>query len=362
MKTIQAIDTIALDVQLQQQIKDRRTPGIYYAFFDADTVLHDFAGGIADLANRAPVSPQSVFHGYSVTKLFTATAILQLAEQGKLNLQEPVKAYLPDFAGSDGVLLRHLLTHSAGLPNPLPISWVHRPEDDAGFDEGGFFGPIFRKNVKPGPTPNSRFAYSNLNYLLLGQVIGRVSGLTYRQYVEQHLLEPLSVGRELGFVRQKQWEVATGYHKAFSFGNLLLGFFLDKKQYMGPATDGWKSFRPFYLNGSAYGGLIGRPAAFIAFAQDFLKPQARLLSAASRKQMLQENRLNDGKASGMCLAWYTGTLSGQTYFCHAGGGGGYYCELRIYPEAGYGSAVFMNRSGYSDARFLDKTDRHIFGE
>ena len=62
----------------------------------------------------------------------------------------------------------------------------------------------------------------------------------------------------------------------------------------------------------------------------------------------------------MCLSWFTGELNGNKYFTHAGGGGGYYCEIRIYPDQGLGSVVFFNRTGFSDERYLDKVDKLYF--
>ncbi len=342
---------------LQKQVESRNTPGLYYAFFDGDKILFESSCGKADLKAGIPVKPSSTFYGFSVTKTFTAIAVMQLAEQGKLRLDDPVINYWPEFPYGGNITIRHLLSHSGGLINPLPISWIHRAGDDAAFDEHSFFNRVFHKNPKTRSRPNEKFAYSNLDHVALGWVIEQVSGQTYRRYIERQILEPLGVRKNLGFVIQDDWNVATGYHKAFSFGNLLLGFFLDKKRFIGEKTDGWRSFLPFYVNGSAYGGLIGQPAAFIAFVQDLLAANSRLLSVESRREMFRENHLNDGRASGMSLSWFTGTLNGHAYNSHAGGGGGYYCELRIYPGSGRGSVLFMNRSGFSDERFLDKTDR-----
>lgn len=341
---------------LQHQIATRKTPGLYYAFFNTEKILFEFAGGKTDLKKGIPANAQTAFYGFSMTKTFTATAIMQLVEQGKLRLDDPVKKHLPGFVYTGDILIRHLLAHSAGISNPLPVGWVHRTEDHAAFDEQTFFTRIFQKHAKTRSLPNEKFAYTNLGYVALGQLIERVSGMPYRQYVEHHILKPLAVQDRLGYERQQHWTVATGYHKAMSFGNFLLGFLLDKKRFMGEKTEGWKCFLPFYVNGPAYGGLIGTPGAFIAFAQDLLKPESVLLSPAGREEMWRENRLNNSRPTGMSLGWYKGNLGGKPYSCHAGGGGGFYCELRVYPGSGLGSAVFMNRSGFSDERFLDKAD------
>jgi hypothetical protein len=76
--------------------------------------------------------------------------------------------------------------------------------------------------------------------------------------------------------------------------------------------------------------------------------------------LFTENRTAGGKATGMCLGWYTGVLDGRRYMTHAGGGGGYYVEMRVYPESGFGSVLAFNRSGMTDERLLDKVDGCFF--
>jgi len=351
------IHSIAISELLHKQITSRKTPGLYYAFFDAQKIHYEFSDGKMDLKAGIPVDAQTVFHAYSMTKTFTATAVMQLVATGKLNLEDLVTTHLPDFAHGHEIRIWHLLAHSSGLPNPMPIKWIHLVEEQATFDENAFFEGVFRAISKPSRKPNDRFAYSNLGFVVLGQLIEQVTGMSYREYVNQHIIKPLSASDALGFERQSHWKVATGYQKAFSFGNFLLGFLLDKAKFRGEKTEGWVSLRPFYVNGSAYGGLIGRPGAFVAFAQDLLKLDGVVLPPKYRQEMFQENHLNSGKASGMCLGWFCGLLDGRRYVTHAGGGGGYYCELRIYPESGLGSIIMTNRTGFSDERMLDKLDK-----
>jgi hypothetical protein len=87
-----------------------------------------------------------------------------------------------------------------------------------------------------------------------------------------------------------------------------------------------------------------------------LKPNDLLLSEDSKKKLFTENYTIDGKPTGMCLSWFSGQLHGNRYYAHAGGGGGFYCEIRIYPDKELGSVIFFNRTGMSDERFLDKAD------
>lgn len=357
MANIENLTANRLTPLLRQQTDNRKTPGIFYACFDAENIHFQYTGGMADLATTTPVDAQTAFYGFSMTKTFTATAVMQLAEQGKLLLDSPVKTYLPDFGYGEQITVRHLLSHSAGIPNPLPVSWIHPVDESRTFDESAFFDAVFQKNNRPKFGPGEKFAYSNLGYIVLGRLIERCSGLPYRQYVEEKILQPLGIGDRLGFTLKDHLHTATGYQKTISFGNLLLGFMLDRKKYMGNSVSGWTSFRPFYVNGPAYGGLIGQPRAFIQFAQDLLKKDSLLLSPESKKAMFTENLLNNGRPSGMCLGWFTGMQDGHRFVTHAGGGGGFYCELRIYPEAGAGSLMMTNRSGFSDERLSGRFDR-----
>jgi hypothetical protein len=136
--------------------------------------------------------------------------------------------------------------------------------------------------------------------------------------------------------------------------------FIDKKVFTGKPEGKWRPFNSYYINGSAYGGLIGTPLALASYAQDLLQPESKLLSVYGKQLMFTENFAIDGKPTGMCLSWFKGSLQGNTYYCHAGGGGGYYSEIRIYPKAGCASLVIFNRTGVSDERFLDKLDRFYF--
>jgi D-alanyl-D-alanine carboxypeptidase len=90
-------------------------------------------------------------------------------------------------------------------------------------------------------------------------------------------------------------------------------------------------------------------------------PASGLISDESRRLLFTDNVLSGGDRSGMALSWHLGHLDGHHYAAHAGGGGGFYAEIRVYPELGRGSVLLFNRSGFSDARFLDRVDRHMLG-
>jgi CubicO group peptidase (beta-lactamase class C family) len=349
-----------IDQLLTSQVKLHKTPSVEYLFFDDSTIIHRFQNGWADIANEIEADEKTTYHGFSVTKTFTALSIMRLVESKTIDIDDPVKKYLPDFPYSAGITTRQVLTHSSGIPNPIPLKWIHRVREPSTFNCNDFFNPIFIKN-KTKTAPNEKYVYSNLAYVLLGQLIEAVSGLKYETYVIENILRPLNIRtEELGFTISNFDRHAKGYIKTYSFTNAILGFMLDKGKYLDSNEKGWTSFHYNYVNGPSYGGLIGTANAFARYLQELLKPYPVIFTAESKKNLFTENHTNDGKATGVGLSWFKGALNGNPFYTHAGGGGGYYCELRIYPEASKGSVIMFNRTGFKDERFLDQVDRYFF--
>ncbi len=352
-----------IDDILTRQVEKHHAPSVQYMIFDQNNIIHRFSYGLADIKKMIEPGEPTVYNWYSVTKTFTAIAILQLAEKNLLNIDHPVIEYLPGFPYSNEITIRQLLTHTAGIPNPVPLSWIHLAVEHDGYDRNEFFGRIITKNRRTRSKPNEKFCYSNLGYILLGQVIEQVSGSGYEDYIRNNLVQRLGIlPEDLDFVTSVNAIKANGYHRKFSPSDLILGMFIDKSKYMEAPQGHWRPFKPFYVNGTPYGGLNGKTGAFVKYIRELLKPGCCLLSDERLNSMFTENRTNNGKPTGMCLAWFTGQLHGNTYFTHAGGGGGYYCELRIYRDLGIGSVMMMNRTGLRDERFLDKLDGCLIQE
>ena len=150
--------------------------------------------GIRDEKSRTPADIDTVFRIASMTKSFTAMAVLKLRDEGKLSLEAPIASYLPEFSANAGpthdsppVTARLLLTHAGGLPwDDLwgPVSF--------GFSEGQLTAAM-REGFSFSSTPGTRFEYSNLGYALLGQIVQRVSGKNLRDYVDAEILQPLGM-------------------------------------------------------------------------------------------------------------------------------------------------------------------------
>jgi D-alanyl-D-alanine carboxypeptidase len=355
--------TTEADNILNSLVGRNKTPSVQYAYFTKDAIIHSYKAGLADILNKNEVTAATTCNIYSITKTFTALAVLQLAERKLIDIEKPVKNYLRQFPYSSQITIKQLLSHSAGIPNPIPLSWIHLANENKSFDRNAFFKQIFHTHPRTKNKPNEKFAYSNLGYVLLGQLIENVSGLRYEEYVQKNILTPLHIhSNEMGFTIADTTLQAKGYHKKKSFSYFLLGFFLNKQKFIDRTESKWKSFRYNYVNGASYGGLIGTTNALIKYVQELLKTDSVLISDTYRKMLFTENYTTDNKPTGMCLSWFKGEMNGHTYYTHAGGGGGYYCEIRLYPEKETGSVLMFNRTGMTDERFLSKLDRYFIDE
>jgi CubicO group peptidase (beta-lactamase class C family) len=166
-------------------------PGCSAAVSREGTVLWAGAGGLADLANRIPVTIDTRFDMASVSKQFTATAILMLQREGKLALSDPIGAYVDGLpAWGSTVTLDQLMHHTSRIPD----YWVELDKIDIGFsdpaDQATTVQAIRReKKLEPG----SGFLYSNSNYVLLAEVVARVSGTPLPQFLDERIFTPLGL-------------------------------------------------------------------------------------------------------------------------------------------------------------------------
>ncbi len=342
---------------LDQMIAADETPGLQYLFLSPGAVLYSYTGGMANLVDRVPVTDDTTFNGYSVTKTFTAAAILQLAEKGKLELDQPVSKYLDHYPFSKSPTVRETLSHTGGFPNPIPLTWVHLAEEHAEFNRVQFLNDVLDKNSSLKSDPGEKFAYSNVGYLILGAAIEKLSGLPYTEYVEQNLIRPLNLqnGESLFFTIHRPDLHARGYIKRWSLLNAILGFFIDRDRYLDATHGRWRQFRNFYANGTAYGGLIGNARGFARYLQRLLAPNG-YLTPSNMETLLAPAHLRDGTVLQRSVGWRIGTLKGETNYAHAGGAAGYYCEIRLYPRIGRASVIMFNRTEASDLRLLDRFD------
>ena len=176
-----------LDATIGQAIRENKIPGATLLVGHNGQVVYRKAyGSRALLPAKEPMTIDTIFDIASLTKIVaTTSAMMKLVEQGKVRIGDPVTAYLPEFQGGDSpITIRDLMTHFSGLRPDLDLVPVW-----SGYETG-----IRRALMdKPANPPDTKFVYSDINFILLGEIVHRVSGLPENEYVKQILFDPLGM-------------------------------------------------------------------------------------------------------------------------------------------------------------------------
>src|SRR3712207_6504435 len=210
----------AIDEHVRSQLDDLRMPGAALGIVKDGKVVHLQTFGDADEDGHA-VTVETPFKIGSTSKSFTALAVMQLVEAGKIQLDAPVQQYLPDFRVADPeaskrITVRHLLNQVSGIPTSAGMDYMYRTDraDDALERE-----VANSKGVKLIADPGTTWQYSNRNYTTLGLLIKVVSGQSYEDYIQQHVLEPLSMTQSFTHLDDaKSHGLATGHQYWFEIG------------------------------------------------------------------------------------------------------------------------------------------------
>jgi CubicO group peptidase (beta-lactamase class C family) len=332
-------------------------PGIQYVVVGRDAVLFERAAGWADVAARRALEPATTMMIYSMTKAVTAAAVLQLVEGGAVSLDAPAKSYLGDIPYGDRVTVRHLLSQTSGIPNPIPLRWVHLPEEHASYDERARLREILAANPELRFAPGTKYAYSNISYWLLGQLVERVTGTRFQDYVARNVFRRLDLGpQEIAFVIPSRERHAKGYLPRWSFTNLLRPFLLDRK-FVGQYEGDWLHVNDNYVDGAAFGGIVASARAVGRFLQDQLRDAPVTLHPETRRLFFAQQRNAAGEPIDMTLGWHIGRGAGGSYFFKEGGGAGFHGEMRVYPAAGVASVAIANSGSFDVKGFLEAEDR-----
>jgi CubicO group peptidase (beta-lactamase class C family) len=325
---------------------ENKIPGMSVAIASPDRVLFAGAVGYADLAERRPSKVADQYPWFSMTKIATATAAMRLHAGGLLDLDAPIGEYLPDYrphATRGHPTVRQLLTHTAGLGNPLPVRWV-RPEDDPA--DPALLWRIIVKHGTPKHAVGDRAAYSNIGYLLAGEVIAAATGLSYEDCVREQVLGPLGM-EHTDYVYNPHSPRAVGYVRTPRAFVPVLRAVLPRGLVDG-RVEGHTALNPFLLNGAAFGGLVGSVTDAVRLAA------AHAARRTDRTTILDQPHLETmrsiaapGKPFDHGIGWFrkpTDAERAPGFVEHYGTGVGYWNAMRIYPELRLALVAMTNTS------------------
>jgi len=202
-----------IDEIFQHYADEQKIPGMVWGIVIDRRLAHVAAAGVQDRASKVPASGTTVFRIASMTKSFTALAILNLRDAGKLSLEDPVSKWLPEFArmrlpthDSAPLRIRQLLSHSAGLPEDNPWGDQQLAASEADLSQWLLRGIPFST------APGTQYEYSNYAFGLLGRIVAKASGVPYESYVEREILAKLHMpSSTFEFSRVPKDRRAVGY-------------------------------------------------------------------------------------------------------------------------------------------------------
>lgn len=324
---------------LAAQTRGTRTPALSYAVATTTGLATAGAVGHADLHQERVATIDDQLPWFSMTKVATATAATRLAAQDALQLDAPIGLYLPMNVSGKHVqpTMRQLLTHTAGLSNPVPIGWI-RPAGQPPDPE--LITSVLRKHGRPRRAPGQGAAYSNIGYLLAGQVIEAVTGVSVEQAVTDLVLRPLRMvgtGYDYDLARPQ----ATGYVRAPRVVDPMLRRLLPD-DVTGDRVGGYTALRPFLVEGAAYGGLVGTPSDAARLALAHLGNDGPLGDLSTMRQVVHQ-----GKPFDHGIGWFRKPSdAGRTppFVEHYGTGGGFWNAMRIYPTLGIAMVGMTNNT------------------
>lgn len=335
------------------------TPGIQYLVTGPHGIVHQYAAGWADLGSRSPMTVATTMMGYSMSKTITAAAVMRLVQDGTIALDGPITEYVGSLPYDPRITIRQLLSHTSGLPNPIPLRWVHSATSHQHFDERAALNSVIAKHPRQSFRPGRRFSYSNIGYWLLGRMVESVTQRPFTSFVTDHVLQPIGASPdELGYAVADPARHATGYLERYSVMNLARRF-LIAPEFVGAYAGRWLEIKSHYLNGPAFGGLVGTARGFGAFLRDQLSSRSAILDDATRAMLCEPQRTMNGALVPMTLGWHVGDREGRRFFYKEGGGGGFHCLMRLYPNDRIGSVVMTNATRFGVDAYLDTADRRF---
>jgi CubicO group peptidase (beta-lactamase class C family) len=320
--------TAELERLVRREQRDKRLPSIAAAVVRGGELAWETAVGIADVGEQREATPDTQYRVGSITKTFTAAAILQLRDAGRLDLEDTLDQHVEGVPHAPS--LRRLLSHTSGLQREThDDAWLTKRFVDA----AELVETLERaEQVLP---PGARFHYSNLAFALLGIVVEHVSGLAYPDYVRRRLLEPLGLERT-SF--EPQAPVATGY-------------------LVQPYADGVWDEAPLETGAwIAAGQLWGTVRDFFRWAAFLADPDESVLSRASVEEMRTVQTIDDHErwTSGYGLGLGLRREGERVLAGHGGSMPGFIAGVLVSPRERVGAAVLTNSSTARIAELVPK--------
>ena len=305
----------------------------------------------------------------SLSKIVTATAIIQLHERGKLSIEDEVSEHLPFFEvqypseSSEKITIRHLLNHSSGLPDLQGVFNMFHFEGQSPPAQDDLAKKALADDATLKYEPGSQGTYINTGYLVLSAILETVTGQSFRDYVVENIFQPLRMERtDYVYNEMMVQNAAVGSQPNAAIVNVFVALTMDRyDEVIRETVDGRIWYMRFHLDFPGVGGVISPASDAARFVMAFLNggelDGERILSSESVTMMTRKEHIVEVKG-GMTavykgvrngLGWWTWPDGERERLMHTGGGPGFGAIMQLYPEEGLGIVVLGNEFAYGAA-------------
>ena len=325
-----------LEPEIQRTLLAGNIPSASIALVSNDRVIWSDAYGYSNLWARTPATTNTVYLIGSTFKTMSTVALLQQMEQGKFKLDDPVNTHLTDFKiqGEDPkhpITFRHLFTHTSGLPPDFGAFPVWGETVPPSLED------YLRKSMKVTRLPLAKVEYSNSAFTLIGYLVQKVSGVPYKQYIQEHIFTPLEMS-------SSAFEPRTDIEE-----RLAIPYVVDQKT--GSQVGAVRVKASVWPAGIVYGTVLNQANWLICNLNGGVFKGKRLISEDTLNQMFsrQYDQFKGGvegiwgnETAGFGLTWWTQVRDGDRYFAHSGSVAGYTAFLLGNRDRKLGFAILTN--------------------
>jgi len=327
-----------IDEIIQAQF-DEQGPGVAVAVVRYGEVIHRNGYGLANLEWNCAIAPDTVFRLASITKPFTAAAILLLEKQGKLKVDDPITEYLPDYPTQGRTIsIAHLLTHTSGIKSYTGLEdfFEKYGRNDLSHEE---LIALF-KDVPLEFEPGERFNYCNSGYYLLGVIIEKLSAMSYGEFVREHIFKPLEM--EHSYYMDNEAIIP---HRASGY----------RKTDQGYQHAAYISMKPPYAAGS-----LGSTIEDLVRWDAALREE-RLLDKDTQERMYTPTKLTNGETSEYGFGWGISNYHGHKLVSHSGGIHGFSTFLARFLDDATTVIVLVNQEGFEVGKLIRLISCQVLG-
>lgn len=333
MASVVAGKAAELEAKAASFVKEHRLPGTAVGVVHEGKLVWSKGIGFADVAKKQPATPKTLYRIASITKTFTATAVMQLRDAGKVDLDDRALEYLPELKKASGALeqltIRRMLSHESGLQSEPPGTDWTRVEYES--DPAQTLARA--ADISTTVPPSTQWKYSNLAYQLLGEIVQRVSGMPYQKYVQTKLLTPLKMTSTAynPLPARLRPRKATGYEPRFLSDELDVA--PEEHDIFG-----------------AEGGLWSCVEDLARWLSCQFDPKPILSEETAREMHKPRYLVDDAWTRAWAIGWYAVRKDDVIWRMHSGGHFGFITNACFDPEQKVGAIVLLN--GFAPATLL----------